>query len=255
VASEYDGVDGGTYDGAYDGVDALMAAITGEPLPEGARADASFLAEHRSARADVALLREQLGMIGEALAEPERHPGPRPVRAPRPPRPSGNRHPGLRALGLAALVTAAVAAVLAGMGWLIAQNGGVGDTGSGAKSSASRAGAAGSVPEYLACARLAVEGRVTGVRRVPDGTHERVTLAVDRYYKPASGADEITVLVDRDSDLGPRTGEHVLAAVPYHSAVPDLWTTGDTNIARERARILAALSAAPTTACGPQTSQ
>jgi hypothetical protein len=239
-------LDDGAYDGAHDGVDALMAALTDEPLPEGARADAAFLAEYRSARGDVALLREQLGIIGEALAEPGLPPEPRPVRAPRP---SGKRHPGLRALGFATLVTAVVAAVLAGMGWLVAQNGGVHDTSSGAKASRSRAEASAGVPEYLACARLVVEGRVTGVRSVPGSTRERITLTVDRSYKPASGAGEITVLVDRDGDPGLRTGEHVLAAVPYHSAVPDLWTTGDANIARERARILAALREAPTTAC------
>ncbi|MGF0171542.1 hypothetical protein ACQF36_13840 [Streptomyces sp. Marseille-Q5077] len=58
------------YDEGRGGVDALMAAITGEPLTDEARADAAFMAEHRSAAADVALLREQLGIIGHALTEP-----------------------------------------------------------------------------------------------------------------------------------------------------------------------------------------
>ncbi|MEU9958986.1 hypothetical protein [Streptomyces sp. NPDC050982] len=52
----------------YEGMDALMAALTDEPLPEDARDDAEFLAEHRSALADVALLREQLRIMGDTLA-------------------------------------------------------------------------------------------------------------------------------------------------------------------------------------------
>lgn len=53
----------------YEGVDALLAAITDEALPEGAGDDPEFMAEHRSAVADVALLREQLAVIGDALAD------------------------------------------------------------------------------------------------------------------------------------------------------------------------------------------
>lgn len=52
----------------YEGLDALLAAITDEPLPEGARDDAEFMAEHGSAVADVALLREQLRIMGDVLA-------------------------------------------------------------------------------------------------------------------------------------------------------------------------------------------
>ncbi len=59
----------------HDGVDALMAAITDEPLPDAARADAGFMAEHATATAEVALLREQLGIIGQALSAP-RHRNP-----------------------------------------------------------------------------------------------------------------------------------------------------------------------------------
>ncbi|MEU6682421.1 hypothetical protein [Streptomyces sp. NPDC046832] len=59
----------------YDGPDALMAAVTGEAPPREARADDAFMAEYRSAATDVALLREQLGLIGQALAEPREEPG------------------------------------------------------------------------------------------------------------------------------------------------------------------------------------
>lgn len=71
------------YEDGRGGVDALLAAITGEPLTDEARADAAFMAEHRSAAADVALLREQLGIIGHALAEPM-PPAPAPGHAPAP---------------------------------------------------------------------------------------------------------------------------------------------------------------------------
>lgn len=73
------------------GDDALMAAITGEPLPPDAGADAR--GEYRSATADVALLREQLNLIGGALGgtvpedRPAPAPAPAPARAPAPRRP------------------------------------------------------------------------------------------------------------------------------------------------------------------------
>ncbi|MDW8806959.1 hypothetical protein P1P68_19770 [Streptomyces scabiei] len=52
----------------YAGMDALMAALLDEPLPEQALEDAEFMAARDAAAADVALLREQLGLLGEALA-------------------------------------------------------------------------------------------------------------------------------------------------------------------------------------------
>jgi hypothetical protein len=52
----------------YEGMDALMAALTDEPLPEDARDDAEFQVEHRSALADIALLRDQLRLMGDTLA-------------------------------------------------------------------------------------------------------------------------------------------------------------------------------------------
>ncbi|MEU3523539.1 hypothetical protein AB0E62_06680 [Streptomyces sp. NPDC038707] len=51
----------------YGGTDALMAAITGEALPAGARRDPVFLAAHRAAQADVAVLREGLARLAGAL--------------------------------------------------------------------------------------------------------------------------------------------------------------------------------------------
>lgn len=52
----------------YDGMDAVMAAILDEPLPARALRDPVFMAAHGAAAADVAVLREQLGLIGDALA-------------------------------------------------------------------------------------------------------------------------------------------------------------------------------------------
>ncbi|MEV8591388.1 hypothetical protein [Streptomyces sp. NPDC052012] len=53
----------------YDGMDALMAAILDEPLPAAARRDPAFTTAHDEAAADVALLREQLALIGDTLAD------------------------------------------------------------------------------------------------------------------------------------------------------------------------------------------
>ncbi|WP_079194770.1 hypothetical protein [Streptomyces sp. CB02400] len=54
----------------YDGMDVLMAAILDEPLPARARQDPAFTAAHRAAAADITVLREQLALIGDALAAP-----------------------------------------------------------------------------------------------------------------------------------------------------------------------------------------
>ncbi|MGW4025519.1 hypothetical protein ACWEEL_29730, partial [Streptomyces sp. NPDC005009] len=54
----------------YDGMDALMAAVLDEPLPARARQDPAFTAAHRAAAADITVLREQLALIGDALAAP-----------------------------------------------------------------------------------------------------------------------------------------------------------------------------------------
>jgi len=242
----------------YDGVDALMAAITGEPLPEGAYADAAFLAEHRAARADVALLREQLAIIGDTLAGPEPEPEPLPGPEPRPepvavPRPTGKRSRRRGAqFGLGVLVAAVLAAAVVGSGWLVAQSGrGVDDS---AASKAADTGAGESKSSeagYLACARLVVEGRVSDVRRVSGSTRYRITLAVEHYYKPGTGKAEVTFLMDQDSDPLLGKGEHALIGIPSGSAVPDRWTTAEVDIARERAAILAALPASRTTRCTP----
>ncbi|WP_406459827.1 hypothetical protein OH768_34205 [Streptomyces sp. NBC_01622] len=235
----------------YDGVDALMAAITGEPVPEAARADAAYLAEHRAATADVALLREQLGIIGEALSAPPPRPEPGPVRTPRPAR---RRHPTLRALAYGTLAFALVAGMITGLAWLVAHNGGVNsassssaDSGSkvaGGSGGGSRAPGALSDPAlYVACSRLLVEGTVTGVQPGSD-PRKRITLAVTRSYRPAHGPAHVTVVLAAGTSPAPRQGQHVLVGVPKGSDTANLWTVGDDAVAADRAAIVKALTGA-----------
>lgn len=297
--AEYDGAEHSSaehssaeYAGAeYDGMDALMAVLTDEPLPEEALADAEFMADRQSAATDVALLREQLGMIAEAAIAgtgeeeragaadppgrltaarpgdaagtetgPGRGPEPEaasvpPVR-PLPARPARpRRHHRPLALAFGALAAAAAATVVVGLGWAVVQSGG------GAGTTASDSGAAqkdsdlgkdsGGITEesgalgtegYVACARLIVEGTVVSLEPVPGTQQDRVTLDVDRYYKPDKGADEI--VFPMDEDVAPRlnVGDHVLIGFPRDSAEPDLWTTDEEDIAHDRARIKEALA-------------
>ncbi|MFI9805811.1 hypothetical protein ACIHEJ_15835 [Streptomyces sp. NPDC052301] len=176
MTAEQGGAQGAGNAGEYGGMDALMAAITGDPLPEEARRDPAFVAEHRAAEADVTVLREQLARLAEALTGEGREPeaaeparteprsadsrstesrsatrargGRRPAspgrRPPRPGRPSGPRRAGRTALG--ALAGAGVFALALGFGWVVTHSGAVDDRG-GAVSAADndkRADAAGS---------------------------------------------------------------------------------------------------------------
>ncbi|MFC9644013.1 hypothetical protein ACFTZF_36630 [Streptomyces mirabilis] len=241
----------------YEGVDALLAAITDEALPEGAGDDPEFLVEHRSAVADVALLREQLAVIGDALADRAQEAKPVPVRAPRKRtrRPEGApRNRGRRplALVLGTLVAATVAAMVVGMGWILAHNGAGASDSSGAKaadSGTAGGGASLSAPGYLACARLVAEGTVAHVEPLPGTTENRITLHVDRYYKPEKGRAEVVLVLDEEVAPRPREGERVLVAVQGDPATPTGWTTGDKAIADERAWIVKALPASRTLTC------
>ncbi|MFF4130844.1 hypothetical protein ACFY1B_04790 [Streptomyces mirabilis] len=241
----------------YEGVDALLAAITDEALPEGALDDPEFMAEHRSAVADVALLREQLAVIGDALADRAEEVKPVPVRAPRKRtrRPEGApRNRGRRplALVLGTLVAATVAAMVVGMGWILGHDGAGASDSSGAK--AADSGTAGgsaslSAPGYLACARLVAEGTVAHVEPLPGTTENRITLHVDRYYKPEKGRAEVVLVLDEEVAPRPREGERVLVAVQDGPATPTGWTTGEKAIADERAWIVKALPASRTLTC------
>jgi hypothetical protein len=265
----------------YEGVDALLAAITDEALPEGAHYDPLFMAEHRSAAADVDVLREQLVIIGDALADSGTTADP--ARASRKARtskesenprgfkesgtsrqaqgavaPGGRRpggvpkkrswHPGALAVGT--LAAAAVATLVVGMGWLAAHGGGGADakTSSDAKAGSPGAGSY-SAPGHIACSRLLAEGTVTKVLPVPGTTQDRITLDVYHYYKPAKGEKEVTFLMDRDSRPRLYRGDEVLVGIQQHAVTPDIWTTGEENIARDRSWIVKALPEAQAMKC------
>ncbi|MEU1267168.1 hypothetical protein [Streptomyces sp. NPDC005799] len=238
----------------YDGGDALMAALTGERLPKDA--DAVLLAEHRRAEADVALLREQLGIIGDALAGEQARPRP----AAAPPRPSRNRR-AVRRFAFAGLAVTAVAGVLSGMIWLLGQAGGGanslsgGSADSGAKAdSAARSPFAS--PEYLACSRLVAEGTVTAAGPAPAAAgRERITLRVTRAYKPAkaqpeNAGEEITfVVAESVAGRALHLGDHILVAFPRRSATPDQVLVGEASIAPERAGLEQALTGSAGMTC------
>lgn len=251
-----DGFFGGADGGAAHGADALLAVLLDEPLSDRQRADPGFMAEHRAAAADVAVLRERLGVIGNALAgsRPEREPAPRlpprPEREPAP-RPAPRRHPRVRALALAGAFAAAFASVVLGFGWLAAH----GPSGSESDNRSSSDKAAGSVPAqesaagpgYLACARLVAEGTVTGVRQLPDAGRERVTLRVTHAYKPARTAAEVDVVVESDARI--RAGVRLLVGVTRGRSVADLYAVGEAAIAPERAWIVRDLPESRTATC------
>ena len=252
----------------HDGADALMTAITGEPLPPGAREDAAFLAEHRAAEADLAVLREQLGVIGHALAEPP-PPAPAPASEPaRPVRPSSRPRRRAFSLALGGLAVAAAASVMAGMGWLMS-GGGTGaadssglDAGSSAEKQSDAGGVAFGSARYLACSRLVAEGEATAVERLPGTTTLRITLSLTRTYLPevpeapeedAKGSKpdkERVFVVDENVVPGIRAGDPVLVGVPRGADQPDFWAVGERQIAPERAMVTTSLPEARELTCG-----
>ncbi|MGC0382648.1 hypothetical protein [Streptomyces sp. SAI-129] len=235
------------------GYDALMAAITDEPLPPDAGPDAR--GAYRSASADVALLREQLHLLGDALGEPVPQERPKAAAAP-PPR---RRHPFRLAVGVLAAACAGV--LVTGLGWLVVQGGsGASDdaaSGSAADKSAARpdspsAGQESAVvfgtPRYLACARLVAEGTVTGVEAVPGARQHRVTLRVTSAYVP-EGSTGPTAFVLDDALATLRPGDRVLTGVLRDRPTADTVITGEGNIATARDRVTASLPESRTLTC------
>lgn len=237
---------------AYDGVDALMAALTDDPLPDAAREDPAFLAEHRSARADLALLREQLGVIGHALAEP-----PRPAAAPEPvrPRPPRTRRRA-RTIAFGSLAVAAVASVVAGMGWLAVEGGDAltsgGDADAASESKQEDGGLLYGSPRYLACTVLVAEATVTEVEPLPDTEQLRITVHVVRYFKPDKGGPaDLTHVIDQYSVTPLHKGDPVLIGVREGSGqAADYWAVGEKAVARDRARVVASLPESRGLTCG-----
>ncbi|MFJ6069407.1 hypothetical protein ACIQFU_00955 [Streptomyces sp. NPDC093065] len=242
--------------GGYDdGHDALMAAITGEPLPPDAGPDAH--GEYRSATADVALLREQLNLLGDALGDavPQDRPAPAPAPVPAP-----RRRPFRLALGVLAAACAGV--VVTGLGWLVVQSGSgaTDDTASGSAADKSAVRPEGpsagreaalvfGTPRYLACARLVAEGTVTGAEPVPGAAQHRITLRVTRAYAPggSTGPTAAFALDDGLARLAP--GDRVLVGVLGDRPIADTVITGDRNIGAARTRITASLPESGTLTC------
>ncbi|MFF9812135.1 hypothetical protein [Streptomyces sp. NPDC014006] len=250
----------------HDGPDPLMAVLTGEPLPEEARADPARLAAYRAAEADVTLLRDQLTLLGDTLADaaPFPPPPPAPEPAPRaagPTRPAAHSGPGgpgrsrrrsrVRALSLGTLVTAIVVTGALGTGWLVTHSPGGNATADGASSKADAdAGAAGqSAAAYLACARLVVEGTVTAVRPGPRAGQQRVTLHVTRSYKPAKAPADVTFTWEEFLDPRPVKGRHALVGIPRNADVPDTWVVDTQELVQERDWLGGGRPAATATAC------
>ncbi|MFI7391700.1 hypothetical protein [Streptomyces tendae] len=239
-------------DGYDDGYDALMAAITGEPLPPDAGADAR--GEHRSATADVALLREQLHLLGDALGEPV--PQERPKAAAPPAR---RRRPFRLALGVLAAACAGV--VVTGLGWLVVQSGS-GASEDAASSAADKSAARPSspaagqeaavvfgTPRYLACARLVAEGTVTAAEPVPGTARHRITLRVTHAYAPGGSTGPTTTFVLDDALATLAPGDRVLVGALRDRPAADTVITGERNIATARARITAVLPESRTLTC------
>ncbi|MFJ6387354.1 hypothetical protein ACIQJT_07090 [Streptomyces sp. NPDC091972] len=230
----------------YDS-DALMAAITGEELGDEARADSAFLAEYRAAEDDIGLLREQLGLLGEALAEAPPTPDPVPARL----RPSPARRR-VRTLAFGTLAVAAVASVVTGLGWLLGHNGGISQDAGGSADSASKAesGVRFGSPAYLACATTVAEGEVTAVEELPATGELRVTVRVSHWFKPTLGVRDLTYVIGEYDLPEPLTkGTAVLFGVSAGSPAPDHWAVGEREIARERAFVTASLPASRGLSC------
>lgn len=225
MAAEHDAYEGAVPD------DALMAAILGEPLPPGS-----------AEAADVAVLREQVGLIGRVLSEPPGPPGRAPAAAGRSRR---RRH----RVVLGALAVTCAGAFLSGAAWLVTQGGtaGTGDSAaSGVADSGGKAAAPFGSPGYLACARLVAEGTVTEVRPASGDGGLRITVRITRPYVPRTASGEVTFLTEEV----PGAGDRVLFGLPAHGVRPDALFLGEAEIAPERARVTAALPQARTLTCG-----
>ncbi|GAA2336157.1 DUF4131 domain-containing protein [Streptomyces kunmingensis] len=226
----------------------LMLALTGEPLP-GDDPDAPAVA------ADVALLRDQIRGLGDALAAPR---DPEPVPVVRAPAPVRRRRPLRIALG--GLVAACAAGLVGGMVWLAVSAPGTGDSNSvsdkaaAGSDSGAGSGKSGYSPEmHLACSRVLVEGTVVSVTPRADGD-VRVVLDVERYYRPERSAKQhptFAVTLDGSARQDLRPGVYTLVRTPVRAGDRQDWETGP-GVGDAREEILGALPGAEGLNCeGP----
>ncbi|MFD8570545.1 hypothetical protein [Streptomyces sp. NPDC059639] len=224
----------------------LMLAVCGEPLPDD-DPDAADVA------ADVALLREQVRGLGDALAA---RPAPKPAPTPVPVR--RRRRPVRIAFG--ALVVACAAGVMGGLVWLGANA----PAGISSDSDASNKSAAGakrgqgdedghSPGLHLACSKILVEGRVVSITPRKDGD-VRVVIDVARYYRPERSVEEhprLTVTLDGSARADLKPGTYTLIRTPVFPEDRQDWETGS-GVKDARGDILDALPRARGTQCpGP----
>ncbi|WP_431959821.1 hypothetical protein [Actinacidiphila sp. bgisy160] len=218
---------------AHGADEALSAALADVP-PDGA---ADTGEEYAAACADVALLRTQVRLIGDALAA---QPAP-PVEG----RPRGRR-------ALALCLAAVVAGVAAVAGVVLARNAALGDGSAASEAKLSREG-------IVACASDIAEGTVREVTPTGEPGDLRVVMDVDRRIKPAGGAPRLTFTIHVDDDHDdvappPEPGSRVLVMV---SALPgervDLYE-GAADIAPARAWMEKALTASRGLPCESDTS-
>ncbi|GAB1691675.1 hypothetical protein [Krasilnikovia sp. M28-CT-15] len=198
---------------ADDQPDALMYAISGEPVPAARAREPEFAREHARAEATVTALRRGLTQLGDDLAET---PSPSPAVA-RPRVPDAGRRWWARPMPVAAGVLV-VAALAVGVGVLRASPPDSDDAGTASRS----------LPGVVACADTIAIGTVTRVHQ-QDGRWQ-VTLGVQRYLKPERGPQTLTVTA---ANAGPapdgwQTGQRTLVVVHEPKAgVVDGFTGAD----------------------------
>ncbi|MFJ8755592.1 hypothetical protein [Streptomyces cyaneofuscatus] len=184
--------------------DELMAVLVAGPAPEG---DAEAAA-YRAAERDMALLREELGLLGDLLAREEPGTAPPPV-AVAPPRPRWRR-PGVLVLAASAALLAGAAGV--GLLWTAALP---------ADDGMAKLTEAG----IVSCARVIADGTVTTVE--PAGARLRVVLTADRFLKPdAPGTDRVEFLIPRNEAAGFPPGASMVVSVSRFEDEPVMGFTG-----------------------------
>ncbi|MEW1758538.1 hypothetical protein AB0393_18755 [Streptomyces cyaneofuscatus] len=185
--------------------DELMAVLMAGPAPEGEAEAAAY----RAAERDMALLREELGLLGDLLAREEPGAAPPPVAVARS-RPRWRR-PGVLALAASAAVLAGAAGV--GLFWTAARP---------ADDGMAKLTEAG----IVSCARVIADGTVTAVE--PAGERLRVVLTADRFLKPdAPGTDRVEFLVPRSEAAGFPPGVPMVVSVSRFEDEPVMGFRGD----------------------------